>query len=54
MQIASNGRITPRMTCQNVVVRVYVKGYTGDTNPYAETSITITDSTANGLSLIHI
>ncbi len=51
MQIASNGRITPRMTCQNVVVRVYVKGYTGDTNPYAETSITITDSTANGLSI---
>ena len=51
MQIASNGRITPRMTCQNVVVRVYVKGYTGDTNPYAETSITITDSTANGVSI---
>ena len=51
MQIASNGRITPRKTCQNVVVRVYVKGYTGDTNPYAETSITITDSTANGLSI---
>ena len=51
MQIASNGRITPHKTCQNVVVRVYVKGYTGDTNPYAETSITITDSTANGLSI---
>lgn len=51
MQIASNGRITPRKTCQNVVVRVYVKGYTGDTNPYAETSITITDSTANGVSI---
>ena len=51
MQIAANGRITPRMTCQNVVVRVYVKGYTGDTNPYAETSITITDSTANGVSI---
>ena len=51
MQIASNGRITPRKTCQNVVVRVYVKGYTGDTNPYAETSITITDSTANGVTI---
>jgi len=51
MQIASNGRITPHKTCQNVVVRVYVKGYTGGTNPYAETSITITDSTANGLSI---
>ena len=51
MQIASNGRITPRKTCQNVVVRVYVKGYTGDTNPYAETSITITDSTANSVSI---
>lgn len=51
MQIASNGRITPRKTCQNIVVRVYVKGYTGDTNPYAETSITITDSTANSVSI---
>ena len=50
------GSITPyRVTSGPVRVRVYVEGYVNnddpDAYPYAEASIMITDSTANGLSI---
>lgn len=51
MQIAENGRITPYKTCSNQKVRVYVKGYAEGSYPYAETSITISNTTATGLAI---
>ena len=51
-----DGSITPyRVTSGPVKVRVYVEGYVNnddpDAYPYAEASIMITDSTANGVSI---
>ncbi len=51
-----DGSITPyKVTSGPVKVRVYVEGYVDnddpDAYPYAETSITITDSTANSVSI---
>ena len=56
MQVYTDGSITPyRVTSGPVKVRVYVEGYVNnddpDAYPYAEASIMITDSTANGLSI---
>lgn len=56
MQVYTDGSITPyRVTSGPVRVRVYVEGYVNnddpDAYPYAEASIMITDSTANGVSI---
>lgn len=57
MQVYTDGSITPyQVTTEGPVrVRVYVEGYVNnddpDAYPYAEASIMITDSTANGLSI---
>lgn len=51
MQVASNGRITPYKPCSNQKVRVYVAGYEKESYPYAETTITITNTTATGLTI---
>ena len=56
MQVYTDGSITPyRVTSGPVKVRVYVEGYVNnddpDAYPYAEASIMITDSTANGVSI---
>ena len=57
MQVYTDGSITPyQVTTEGPVrVRAYVEGYVDNNNPgaypYAEASIMITDSTANGLSI---
>lgn len=56
MQVYTDGSITPyKVTSGPVKVRAYVEGYVDndkpDAYPYAEASIMITDSTANGLSI---
>lgn len=57
MQVYTDGSITPyQVTTEGPVrVRVYVEGYVNnddpDAYPYAEASIMITDSTANGVSI---
>ena len=56
MQVYTDGSITPYQVTEGPVrVRAYVEGYVDNNNPgaypYAEASIMITDSTANGLSI---
>ena len=56
MQVYTDGSITPYQVTEGPVrVRAYVEGYVDNKNPaaypYAEASIMITDSTANGLSI---
>lgn len=56
MQVYTDGSITPyKVTSGPVKVRAYVEGYVDndkpDAYPYAEASIMITDSTANGVSI---
>lgn len=56
MQVYTDGSITPyKVTSGPVQVRAYVEGYVDndkpDAYPYAEASIMITDSTANGVSI---